>query len=56
MSANESNVELFDIKQIQRIVPAHGIKAYTAQERFCNEKWDTFHGPMHIDMPFSSAV
>ena len=53
MSANESDVELFDFKQVQRIVSGYGIKAYTAQEKFCNNKWDTFHGPMHNYISFS---
>ena len=53
MSANESDVELFDFKQVQRIVSGYGIKAYTAQEKFCNNRWDRFHGLMHHLIPFS---
>jgi len=53
MSVNESDVETFDIKQVQRIVSDYGIKAYAAQEIFCKNKWDCAQDPIHKDMPFS---
>jgi len=46
MSANENDVETFDFKLVQRIVPDYGIKACTAQEKFCNNKWDRVQEPM----------